>query len=134
MFVFRRTYRIVNILFSYGSKSFWKGKKLFEELVKKGKSIESETREVINGTLSETKEKVNSRKLTDSLEERLQKVRSAFSFASDNNEDLSRIETKLDALVKSVDAVKKQITGINKNFKSLQGAKAEIKPVADAEV
>lgn len=100
--------------------------KLFDELVKKGEELEADTIDAIN----ETKEKVSKGRFSDSLEERLHKVRGAFSFGSDNDADLVRIEDKLDALIKSVDGMKKTMTGLGKSVKALQADKVSAAPVS----
>lgn len=95
--------------------------KLFDELVKKGEELEAETLDVIN----ETKEKVSKGRFSDSLEERLHKVRGAFSFGGDNGEDLTRIEDKLDTLIKAVDGMKKSLNGLGKSVKALEAGQTE---------
>lgn len=95
--------------------------KLFDDLVKKGEELEAETLDVIN----ETKEKVSKGRFSDSLEDRLHKVRGAFSFGGDSSEDLTRIEDKLDTLLKAVDGMKKSINGLGKSVKALEAGQAE---------
>lgn len=93
--------------------------KLFDELVKKGEKLEDETVE----RLSETQDKIKKSKLSDSItdatssiEERIQKVRGALGFASESQDDLVRVEDKLDKLIKSVDGMKKTINGLKKSL------------------
>lgn len=112
--------------------------KLFDDLVKKGEELEAETLDVINETkekISETKDKVSSRKISDSisssLEERLNKVRGAFSLGGDSSEKIDSLEAKLDALIKSVDSMKKSINGVAKTVKAMQAE--QVAPAAKVE-
>lgn len=72
--------------------------RLFDELVAKGKELESETQ----GKLAEVKEKSSA-----SLEERLAQVKESLSFASKNNDLAGKVDElsdKLDLLIESLGA------------------------------
>ena len=71
--------------------------RLFKDLVRKGEALEQEVKE----TLSSAREFSS-----NTVEERIRKVRENFSFTSDaRSEELAEIHDKLDALTAKVDAL-----------------------------
>jgi len=69
---------------------------VFEELVAKGKKLDSENHD----KLSEVKSKT-----TSSIEDRINKVRSSLHFGAGNPAELSQLSDKVDALTAKVDAL-----------------------------
>lgn len=73
--------------------------RLFTELVEKGKNLESQARATIDDVAAKGKGTATS------LEERINKMRSSLGFAGVSVEDFERLEKKVDALTKKVNAM-----------------------------
>jgi len=69
---------------------------LFEELVAKGKKLDSENHDKFSEVKSKT---------TSSIEDRISKVRSSLHFGAGNSPELSQLSEKVDALTAKVDAL-----------------------------
>lgn len=77
--------------------------KVFEELVEKGRKLETETQK----TATEAREKAQT-----TIEERISKVRESLSFENlhlNRGADLAELNQKIDALTKKVDAISKAV-------------------------
>lgn len=73
--------------------------RLFTELVEKGKNLETQARATIDDVTAKGKGTATS------LEERINKMRSNLGFAGVSVEDFERLEKKVDALTKKVNAM-----------------------------
>lgn len=73
--------------------------RLFTELVEKGKSLESQARATIDDVAAKGKGTATS------LEERINKMRASLGFGGVNADDFDRLEKKVDALARKVNAL-----------------------------
>lgn len=73
--------------------------RLFTDLVEKGKSLESQARATIDDVTAKGKDTATS------LEERINKMRANLGFGGVSVDDFERLEKKVDALTKKVNAM-----------------------------
>ena len=76
--------------------------RLFKELVEKGSRIEEEVRDSLSNIRQTS---------TNSVEERISKVRESFNFSIARSDELAEVHRKLDELSAKIDALAKAVGG-----------------------